>query len=94
MSRKLIDIGRNMQNIGYFIVPLSFLSYFILRFKELHTQGRQKSKLAKGIWYLAIGIGSVIGDIRINQLVVMMIFFDSFDSFTDYFIESKQCEKR
>jgi len=68
-------------------------SGFILRFKELQTQERQKSKLAKGIWYLAIGIGSVIGDIRINQLVVMMIFFDAFDSFADYFIESKQCGK-
>ena len=42
---------------------------------------------------MAIGIGSVIGDIRINQLVVMMIFFDAFDSFADYFIESKQCGK-
>lgn len=95
MSRKLIDIGNSMQNIGYIWVPISFISYFILRILELHRQTSQhKSKLTKAIWYLTLGIGSVARDIRINQLVVMMIFFDSFDSFIDYFIESKQRKER
>lgn len=93
MYRKLIKISRNMQNIGFTLVPLSFVFYFLLRCSELNKEISHKSKLAKAIWYFVVGIGSIHGDLRIDQLVVMMVFFDSFDSVIDYLVESKRSKK-
>lgn len=89
IGQKIMSLGDFLQNLGYKIMPVSFVFYFILRLLELKWNQRSYSKLAKGIWYLAVGIGTLDGDIRIEQLVVMMIFFDAFDSFIEYKIETK-----
>lgn len=84
LSQKLTEIGSSMQYLGYKMMPLSFIAYFILRILELRWKNKHISKLVKGIWYLAVAVGTLDGDIRIEQLVVMMLFFDAFDSFIEY----------
>ena len=83
IGRKLQLLGEIMQNLGYKIMPVSFIGYFILRVLDFKWK-KHISKLVKSIWYLAVGIGTLDGDIRVERLVVMMIFFDAFDSFMDY----------
>lgn len=84
IGRKLQLLGETLQNLGYKIMPISFIVYFILRLLELKWKKKPVSKLVKALWYLAVGIGTLAGDVRVEQLVIMMIFFDAFDSFMDY----------
>lgn len=81
---KLQNLGAAIENIGYKIMPLSFLTYFILSYLEYRWNTTNYSKLAKAIWYIAVGIGTLEGDIRIESLITMMIFFDAFDSYMEY----------
>lgn len=90
IGQMIENLGYSVQNLGYKVMPLSFLGYFILRLLELRWQKKYVSKLVKGIWYLAVGIGTLDGDVRIEQLVVMMIFFDAFDSFIEYKEEKRR----
>ena len=90
IGQKLQSLGNLIQNLGYKIMPISFIAYFILRLLELRWEKKHISKLVKALWYLAVGIGTSDGDIRVEQLVVMMIFFDAFDSFIEYKIEKKE----
>lgn len=90
ISQQLDILGNLIQDLGYKIMPLSFIAYFILRILELRWQKKHISKLVKGLWYLAIGISTLDGDIRVEQLVVMMIFFDAFDSFIEYRLGEKK----
>lgn len=85
----LQEIGLMLENLGYKIMPLSFIAYFIVRLLEYKWGNKKISKLGKSIWYIAIGIGSLDGDIRVEQLVTMMVFFDALDSFLEYKEENK-----
>lgn len=74
-------------------MPISFISYFILVLLELKLKKQRKSKLYKSIWYLVVGIGNLCGDKRIEQIAIMMVFFDAFDSFVEYKIEEYEWKK-
>lgn len=93
ISKKLIALGNSMQDLGYSLMPFSFVAYFILRLLECKWNKKYISKLVKSIWYLAVGIGTLGGDVRIEQLVIMMIFFDAFDSFIEYLEEKNNVSK-
>ncbi|WP_460269049.1 hypothetical protein [Clostridium botulinum] len=86
----LKEIGYIIQNIGYKIMPISFIAYFILKILELKWNKKGYSSLGKSIWYIAVAIGTLDGDIRVEKLVIMMIFFDAFDSFMEYKEEKKK----
>lgn len=94
LGQKLQILGDLITNLGYKIIPISFIAYFILVLLELKLKKQRKSKLCKSIWYLAVGIGNLCGDKRIEQLVIMMIFFDAFDSFVEYKIEEYEWRKK
>ncbi len=68
------EIGYIIQNIGYNIMPISFIAYFILKILEFKWNKKGYSSLAKSIWYIAVGISTLDGDIRVEKLVIMMIF--------------------
>jgi hypothetical protein len=89
IGQKLEVLGCLIQNIGYKLMPLSFIVYFILRLLEIKWGKKHKSKLVKALWYLAVGISTLDGDVRVDQLIVMMIFFDAFDSFIEYKLEKE-----
>ena len=79
-----------LENLGYKIMPFSFIAYLIVRLLEYKWGSKKISKLVKSIWYIAVGIGSLGGDIRVEQLVIMMVFFDALDSFLEYKEENKK----
>lgn len=83
-------IGHIIENIGYSIMPISFIAYFILKILEFKWNKKGYSSLAKSIWYIVVGMGTLDGDIRVEKLVIMMIFFDAFDSFIEYKEEKRK----
>ncbi|NFC76740.1 hypothetical protein EXM99_08265 [Clostridium botulinum] len=84
------EIGYIIENIGYNIMPISFIAYFILKILEFKWNKKGYSSLAKSIWYIVVGISTLDGDIRVEKLVIMMIFFDAFDSFIEYKEENRK----
>ncbi len=91
---KIQSLGNTIQDIGYKVMPFSFLTYFITRHLEYRWNSISYSKLAKTIWYIAIGIGTIEGDMRIERLVTMMIFFDAFDSYMEYKEEKRRINSK
>lgn len=79
----------DITSIGLWLMPLSFIAFFILRISEYFFKSMHYSKLVKFIWYLAIGTATVSGDTRIEVVVTMMIFLDAFDSLLE-FLEEKR----
>ncbi|WP_243446795.1 hypothetical protein [Clostridium botulinum] len=65
-------------------MPISFILYFILKIIEFKWKKKGYSKLVKSIWYITVGLGSLEGDIRVEKLIVMMMFFDAIDSYIEY----------
>lgn len=82
--------GQAIQNVGYRIMPLSFIAYFIVKTLEFKWNKKGYSSLAKSIWYIAVALGTLDGDIRVERLIIMMIFFDAFDSFMEYKEEKRK----
>lgn len=86
----LIDTGNNITEIGLFITPISFIAYLFLSYIQYAWKRIHYTKAAKGIWYLAVGVGEVTGDERFYLLVVLMIFMDCTDSFVEFLEERRE----
>ncbi|WP_414838894.1 hypothetical protein [Carnobacterium sp. TMP28] len=85
----LTTVGNNITEISLFITPFSFVSYLFLSYAQYVWKKIHYTKAVKSIWYLAVGIGEVIGGGRFYLLVILMIFMDCVDSFVEFLEERR-----
>lgn len=72
------EIGERLTEIGLAIIPYSFALYFPVRLVE-HLMRWGYTRLVKAIWYLALGVGYVTADLRVEVIVGYICFIEAWD---------------
>ena len=90
---KIVILGKHMEYAGWKIMPISFIAYFILGIIGYNWDLRHYSKLVKAVWYLLNAILVISGDVKVNVVAVMILFFEAYDNILDYFEEKKNKKK-
>lgn len=89
----MIEFGVLLENLGWEILPISFGSYFILGLLSYIWNKRYMIKPVKALWYILNAIMVISGDVKVDVVAVMILFFEAFDSVIDYFEEKKNLKK-
>ena len=85
------SFGKWLQDVGFAILPYSFIAYFPLRWLEYIRQ-KGPSRLIKGIWYFALGTLYWTGDVQVNLVVMYICFIEAWDLAFQQ-LELKRAEK-
>lgn len=88
------QFGVTLSNIGFIILPLSFISYFGLGVLLFLWNKRYISKPIKALWYILNALLMLSKDINIETVAIMILFFEAFDSIIDYCEEKKERKTR
>lgn len=83
----MVNIGNALTNIGWILIPFSFVSYFLLGLIAYKWKVRYKAKLVKAIWYILNIVLSLTHDVTAENIAVMILCFESYDAILDYFEE-------
>lgn len=82
-----------LSNIGWTVIPFSFAGYFLINILTYKWNMRYKTKPVKTIWYLLNAMMVIDGDVHVDVVAVMILLFEAFDSFMDYFEEKRRNKK-
>ncbi|WP_078579609.1 hypothetical protein [Salipaludibacillus agaradhaerens] len=87
-------VGEQIIDIGFLILPISFITFFLLRTLEHLWRKVIASRLVKCIWYLAYGSLNLTGHVSLELLVVFVIFIEAGDLFFDYLNRKRVLKER
>ncbi len=71
-------IGHWLTNLGFKILPYSFVFYFPFRWLE-YLWNSGYTRLVKGIWYFALGMTYLTDKVGIDLLVMYICFIEAWD---------------
>lgn len=84
----LLKTGEKITNLGFSLLPLSFVAYLLFRpIGYFFDVGY--FKIVKAIWYLTSGIAMLVGDVRVETVVMFIAFIESYDLVFQYFEDKK-----
>ncbi|MBO0479601.1 hypothetical protein JZO72_08155 [Vagococcus fluvialis] len=90
LGQLLMNVGETMQNLGFFIMPFSFVAYLIMTFLQYSWRKIHYTKGVKVFWYIAVALGESTNDKRIASVVIMMIYMDAIDSLFEFLEERRE----
>lgn len=85
----MVEFGNQITNIGYYFIPVSFVAYLIIRPLE-YVWKKSYSKITKSIWYLSLGSGLLTSDHRVELIVMLLAFIESYDLFFQHFEDKRK----
>lgn len=91
IGERMIEVGDKISDFGFNLIPISFFVYIILRPLD-YTWELGYHKIVKAIWYLSSGIAMLVGDIRVETVVMFIAFIETYDLIFQYF-EDKRVKK-
>lgn len=99
MEDFLQTIGQFLTNLGYFLMPISLISYAVIRFLEIFIS-RDIHIISRGtkvIWYIAAFVEDLSPENRFLTIATLMIIMDLIDTVCELFeeaIEKQQSNKK
>lgn len=84
------QLGVTLSNIGFVLLPLSFITYFGLGILLYLWKKRYIAKPLKALWYVLNAVLMLSKDINIETVAIMVLCFEAFDSVMDYYEAKKE----
>ncbi|WAJ26092.1 hypothetical protein [Lacrimispora xylanolytica] len=81
----MVNIENAFTNVGWILIPFSFVSYFLLGLIAYKWKVRYKAKLVKAIWYILNIVLSVTHDVTTENIAVMILCFESYEAILEFF---------
>lgn len=81
----MVNIENAFTNVGWILIPFSFVSYFLLGLIAYKWKVRYKAKLVKAIWYILNIVLSVTHDVTTENIAVMILCFESYEVILEFF---------
>lgn len=90
MGEFLQTVGQFLTNLGYFLMPISLISYAVVRFLEIFIS-RDVHILSRGtkvLWYIAAFLEDLSPENRLLTIAALMIIMDLIDTVCELFEEA------
>lgn len=88
----MTGIGNLLTDLGYGVMPFSFFAYLL--FRPLSYLFKSNAfKIVKAFWYLSMGLGLLIGEPRVETVVMLLAFIEGYDLIFQYF-EDRRVRKK
>lgn len=84
-------MGSLLTDLGYWLMPFSFFAYLLFRPLSFLLKSNA-FKIVKAIWYFSMGLGLLLGEPRVETVVMLLVFIEGNDLIFQYF-EDKRFRK-
>ncbi|PSL42139.1 hypothetical protein B0H99_101387 [Planomicrobium soli] len=87
----MVEFGNLLTDIGYVLTPFSFFMYLFIR-PILFIMKSNAYKVVKAIWYFSMGMGLLVGEPKVDRIVMLLAFIEAYDLVFQYY-EDKRSAK-
>lgn len=86
-----MEIGSLLTDLGYGLMLFSFFAYLL--FRPLSFLFKSNAfKFVKAFWYFSMGLGLLVGEPRVETVVMLLAFIEGYDLIFQYF-EGRRVQK-